>query len=169
MLRRDADPHLLSANGTDLSAVIRGATHCARIARSARGASCRAELGRDSSLCLNDLDQDHRFFVQTTISDPVERLGWGEEKDQDPSDVARLRGGPADGHDPALVDRGHFGQIERDRSPGSEAGDRLEQQISVLGQHRTDDSQRAGGQEFELHLAIVGRSATQAKPESRDR
>lgn len=104
----------------------------------------RAELGLDSSLCLKDLDKDHRFFVQTTISNPLERLGWGEKKDQDPSDVVRLGGGPADSNDSTLVDRGHFGQIERDRPPGSEAGDRLEQQISVFGQHRTDDSQRAG-------------------------
>ncbi len=109
------------------------------------------------SLGLKDLDQDQGFLVQTTSSDLVERLGWGKEKDQYPSDVVRLGCGPAYRHDPALVDRGHFGQIERDRSTGSEADDRLEQPIGVLGQHRTDESQRAGSQGFDLHPAIVGR------------
>jgi hypothetical protein len=122
-----------------------------------------ARVQLDSSLALKDLDQDHRFFVQTTSSDLVKRLGWGKEKDQDPSDVVRHRRGPAYRHDPALVDRGHLSQVEGDRSTGSEAGDRLEQPIGVLGQHRTDESQRAASQQFDLHPAIVGRSATPGK------
>jgi len=65
--------------------------------------------------------------------------------------------------------RSSSGQIERDRSPGSEAGDRLEQPIGVLGQHRTDESQGAGSQEIHLHPAIVGRSATPGKARIKSR
>lgn len=87
----------------------------------------------------------------------------GKEKDQHPSDVVGHRGGPAYRYDPVVVDRGHFGQIEGDRSTGSEAGNRLEEPMGVLGQHRTDESQRAGSKEFDLHSGIVGRSATPGK------
>jgi hypothetical protein len=125
--------------------------------------ACRAELGGDWSLSLKDLDQDQRFLVQTTSSDPVERLGSGKVKDQDPSDVVRHGRGPPYRGDPALVDGGHFGQIERDRPPGSEASDRLEQKIGVLGPNRTDESQRSRTQELDLHTAIVGRTATPGK------
>ncbi len=116
-----------------------------------------------SSSGLEDLDEDERFFVQTTSSDPIERLGRGKEKDQHPSNVVRTRRGQAYRGDPALVDRGHTAQIERDRPSGTDAGHRLEQPIGVLGQQRTDKSQRARGEEFDLHPAIVGRSAARSK------
>jgi hypothetical protein len=93
--------------------------------------------------------------------DPRFRLG--KKQDQKPSDVTGLRGGPAEGEDPALLDRGHLGQVEGDRSARTEVGNRLEQPIGVFGLDRADQPQCSGSKSFHLHPVIVGRSATRAK------
>jgi len=93
----------------------------------------------------------------------IQRLGWGKEKDEHSSKVVRTRRGQAYGGDPALVDRSHTGQIEADRSSGTDAGYRVEQLIGILGQHSTEKSQRARSENFDQHPAIVGRLAARSK------
>jgi hypothetical protein len=128
-----------------------------------KGAKQRLGVGAPKSSGLKDLDEDEGFFVQATCSDLIERLGWGKEKDDHPSKVVRTRRGQAYGGDPALVDRSHTGQIEADRSSGTDAGYRLEQLIGILGQQSTEKSQCARSENFDLHLAIVGRLAAKSK------
>lgn len=118
---------------------------------------------RPKSSGLKDLDQDERLFVQTTSSHLIERLSGGKEKDEHPSKVVRARRGQAYRGDPALVDRSDTGQIEADRSSGTDARDRVEQPVGILGQHRTEESQRARREKVDLHPAILGGLAARSK------